>query len=271
MKINGRSIKIPQLLFRMFLIKVGRIWYSYLSKLDKNAEVIFLNHGYAEDKKKLELKKEDENNRYCIQLYNHIVSSAPIKMEGLDILEVSCGRGGGASYIHRYFNPNSMTGIDLCKNAIRFCKKHYSIKGMSFFRRDALNLLFKDNSFDIVINIEASHNYTDMDKFFSEVNRVLKQGGYFLYTDFRSKKLVNLLKEQLNASNLKIIKEEIITSNIVKALNLDSERRLGLIKKLTLKFLHKLAKEFAGVKGTGVYKSFMTGRKEYLNFVLQKR
>ena len=38
-------------------------------------------------------------------------------------------------------------------------------------------------SFDVVINIEASHLYDDRARFFAEVLRVLKPGGHFCYTD----------------------------------------------------------------------------------------
>src|ERR1700722_10634175 len=35
------------------------------------------------------------------------------------------------------------------------------------------------------VNVEASHLYPDFPKFLSEVARVLRPGGHFLYTDFR--------------------------------------------------------------------------------------
>jgi len=109
-----------------------------------------------------------------------------------------------------------------------------------------------------------------MNKFLREIYRTLKPNGYFLFADFRNKEAIISLKNQLNNSGMKIIKEEKITSNVVEALHIDYERRLNIIKKTVPKFLHKPAKEFAGVKGTELYKSFVTGKREYLYFVLQK-
>ena len=243
------------------------VWYWYINSLDKYGEVIFLNYGYA-DNNKLELRKEDENNRYPIQFYNHIANS--IKVEGLDILEVGCGRGGGASYIAGYLAPKSVKGIDLCKKSIDFCKKHYHVKGLSFCHGNALSLPFMDNNFNVVINVESSHRYSDMERFLGEVYRVLRSGGYFLFADLRDEELIESLRKQLDNCRLKIIKEEIITPNVIKALVLANEKKMDLIERLVPRLLHGLTKEFAGTKETALYKSFMKGKKEYLHYILQK-
>ncbi len=245
-------------------------WYWYVSRSDKNQELSFLNYGYVNGNGKLKLKDEDEGNRYSIQLYNHVATSANIRWDGLDALEVGCGRGGGSSYIAKYLKPESMTGVDLCDRAIRFCRNRYSAEGLSFSHGDALDLSFEDNSFDVVINVESSHHYADMDLFLREVRRVLKPGGYFLFADLRKKGLINSLKKQVNNSGLKITKEEMITPDVLKSLDLDNERKLDIINRLVPRFLHGVAKDFAAVKGTKSYEAIATGRKEYLHFVLQK-
>ena len=50
---------------------------------------------------------------------------------------------------------------------------------------DADNLPFADQSFDAVINIEASHCYPRLSHFLADVARVLRPGGHFLYVDAR--------------------------------------------------------------------------------------
>ena len=239
-------------------------WYSYLNKIDKE-EITFLNYGFANERT-IVLNKEDEHNRYPIQLYNHITNAT--NLEGLDILEVGCGRGGGVSYINKYLKPNSIIGIDLCEEAIEFCNKHYP--ELSFTSGDATNLYFNENSFDVVVNIESSHNYENMNKFLKEVKRVLKPQGYFLFADFRTGDIKSL-KFSLSNCGLKIISEENITSNVVKALQLDSKRRNDIIKRKFPKIFHKFAKEFAGVEGTNSYNSFLYGKREYVYYVMQKK
>src|SRR3989344_9429913 len=220
-------------------------WYGYISKLDKKEKIMLLNYGY-ENGRKITSRKCYENNRYSIQLYYKIASSVQIKDK--KILEVGCGRGGGAFYIAGYLKPKLIIGIDNSKSEINFDKKHYHKQNLKFQHGDAIDIPFQEGSFDIVINIESSHCYVDFEKFSEEVKRVLKPSGYFLFADFRKQELIKQLFGSINKSGLKVIKREEITKNVAKALDLDSERRKNLIKELLPKFLYKAAEQFAGVK-----------------------
>src|SRR2546423_14007135 len=64
-----------------------------------------------------------------------------------------------------------------------------------------------DNSVDAIINLESSHCYGSMTKFLSEVYRVLRPDGHFLFSDHRDHDKLNLLREQLKDSSLRLVKE----------------------------------------------------------------
>jgi ubiquinone/menaquinone biosynthesis C-methylase UbiE len=245
-----------------------RFWYWYIGTVDKQAEITFMNYGYSRDNYKIKLDEKDEKNRYSAQLYHFVASGADIK--GKDILEAGCGRGGGLSYINRYLSPNKATGLDLNKKAIDFCKKHYSDENLEFVEGNAQSLNFQDNSFDVVINVESSHRYSQMDRFLAEVYRVLKPGGFFLFADFRHKSELEKLNLQLKDSNFVLCNDEIITPAVLEALKLSSAEREKLIYKLTPKFLHRLAKNFAGTEGSTIYIKFATREFEYMSYVLRK-
>ena len=132
----------------------------------------------------LPLAASDEPNRYGIQLYHRTATQADLS--GKQVLEVSCGHGGGASYLVRTLRPASYTGLDLNADGIAFCRKRHNLPGLDFVHGDAESLPFADESFDAVINVEASHGYPDFPRFLAEVARVLRPGGHFLYADFRS-------------------------------------------------------------------------------------
>ena len=226
-----------------------RFWYWYVSTIDKKAEVLFLNYGYFNPEVNIKLETDDEPNRYSIQLYHSL--AADINIEKKDIAEIGCGRGGGLSYIARTFSPASALGVDINKRAVNFCNKFHKVKGLSFSQGDAQNLSFiRDNSLDIVINVESSHRYPRRDLFLSEVYRILKPGGYFLYTDFCYDCEKDQLRNHIADSKLNIVKEEDITENVIKALELDDERRRNLVKKLVPRFIRKIALNFAGTVGS---------------------
>lgn len=248
-----------------------KLWYRYMTHLDKNAEMVFMNYGYAgldESEPELTLREEDEGNRYSIQLYHHVASA--VDLAGRDVLEIGCGRGGGASYVARYLGPRSVTGMDLAPNAVEFCKGHHTTGGMDFVCGDAVALPFEDGSFDAVINIESSHCYCSMREFLSEVHRTLRPNGHLLLADRRDRKGVETLRAQLVRSGFHIVRERRITPNIVRALDMDDERRMALIHRGVPGFWRKMFKQFAATPGTSMYESFRKGHWEYLSFVLQK-
>ncbi|HVB73514.1 MAG TPA: methyltransferase domain-containing protein [Ktedonobacteraceae bacterium] len=251
---------------------IVRMWYQYLTVLDKEALMTFMNFGYSDlnpDAIELALSDGDEVNRYCIQLY-HLIAGA-IELKGLDVLEVGCGRGGGASYITRYLHPRSMTGVDISENAIAFCNKYHCVEGLSFLQGDAESLPFDDNTFDVIVNVESSQFYGSMERFLREVFRVLRPNGYFLFTDFRSKDKIDVLRKQFISSDLEVLKEESITSNVLKALDCDNKRKLELIHQKVPGIMRKHIQQFAGIQGTKTYEALRTGDADYLSFILYKR
>jgi len=245
-----------------------KIWYWYVSNVDKNAELRFMNFGYASEDQKLEFSGEDEANRYSIQLYHHLAEEVDLKNKSL--LEVGSGRGGGLSYIAKTFQPKKALGIDLNARAAKFCNSFYKIDGLSFQQGNAQELAIKDESFDVVLNVESSHRYPDFSAFLGEVSRILKPGGHFLLTDFRYDWEMPELKTDLEKLGFEKVFEKNITPNVVKSLELDDERRKVLIKKLAPKVLHPIALNFAGTVGSETYDWFSTGKYEYFSYVFRK-
>jgi len=248
-----------------------RGWYQCLSALDKGADVTFMNYGYAPlDSRgpEIELGEEDQANRYGIQLYRRVAGA--VDLRGKDVLEVGSGRGGGAFFVGSYFKPRSVTGVDFSGNAVEFCKSHYRLDGLSFLRGDAEDLPCPSNSFDAVINVESSHCYNSVDRFLREVVRVLRPQGSFLFADLCPRGQVASLREKLRRSGLRIMEEELITPNVLRALELDNDRRLALIRSKAPGFLRERVRQFAGVVGSPVYRRFHSGEWEYLRFVLRK-
>ncbi len=246
-------------------------WHNRMNKIDDNNQANFLNYGYENlnGGPKLELKDGDESDRYCIQLYDHTVNKADLK--GKNVLEVGSGRGGGASYITRYYNPKSYTGMDITPKSIDFCNKHYKdVDGLNFKCGNAEKLPFEDNSFDYVVNVESARCYNNQQAFFNEVYRVLKADGKLLLADMVYPKEMEGLRNMLETAGFKTTHEDNISKNVVKALEKDSARRENLIDTKAPKFMRSSFKTFAGTVGTTRYNNFATGVFQYWSFILEK-
>ncbi len=246
-------------------------WYSLVTKLDKNAEETFMNYGFADlGGAKIELSARFEVHRYAVQLYQHVVSRAGV--QGKDVLEIGCGRGGGASYIAANLHPRRYVGLDINTTAIGFDRKFYRDQtNLEFVAADAHSLPFGSDVFDVALNVESCHHYRDVGAFFDEVHRVLKPGGTFLLACFPRRNEVTLLLDQLIRSRFECVLEEDITPNVVRALDLDSARREEALARLCPAPLRTFGREFAGVRGSELYDSFASGKRRYLNFVLGKK
>jgi ubiquinone/menaquinone biosynthesis C-methylase UbiE len=247
-----------------------RIWHKLLIHFDKDSTVNFMNYGYAglNGDKPLELLAKDEINRYCIQLYDHVVQN--IKLENKKVLEVGSGRGGGADYIARYYKPNEYTGVDISSGVIKFCNRTYKVPGLSFKEGRAEKIPAETASYDALVNVESARCYSDIRTFFKEVHRVLIADGFFLFADMIEKDEVLKIKEDLSACGFSIVSEKEITPNVAKGLELDTKRRENLIRKKVPGMLRRSFEKFAGTKGSTRYDSFNNGKFEYWSFILRK-
>lgn len=228
-----------------------------------------MNYGYAmTGPDSLTLEKIDEPDRHWIQLYHHVAGT--IDLKGLEVLEVGSGRGGGSSYIQRYLKPARTIGMDLSQQAILLCRERHRVEGLEFRVGDAERIPLDNSTVDAVINVESSHCYPSFDRFLEEVRRVLRPGGYFLYTDFRSAKNAGSWCQTLQHSGLTLLRETDITANVVSALDRDNDRKLGLIQRMVPRPLRASFLDFAAVRGTALYEGFKSGDVTYRSFVLQK-
>lgn len=250
---------------------VWRACYEALAKRVPTPDWAFMNYGYAPAAVEVDtppLRSSDEHDRLCIQLYRHAIDHFDLRDK--DVLEVGSGRGGGASFISRYLQPRSMTGMDFSQEAVDLCNRHRLAPGLTFVYGDAQSMPFPASTFDAVVNIESSHCYESMDTFLSEVYRVLRPGGRFFFADLRSLNGVTTLREQFNICDLTVVKQTDITANVLTALQLDNARKLGLIDALIPRVFHRPFRVFAGIAGTRNHAGLESGKLRYLSAQLAK-
>lgn len=113
-----------------------------------------------------------------------------INLEGSTILDVGCGLGGPCRMLADEYNCQAI-GIDLSKEYIRTANGLSKLVKLdnktSFVQGDATSLPFDDKTFDVVWTQHVQMNIPDKKKLYSEISRVLKSGGHFLYYDIFKK------------------------------------------------------------------------------------
>ena len=246
-----------------------KIWYQYLSGRIGSDPITFLNYGYwPPEGETIQLQPQDESNRPAIQLYHHVASGWDLA--GKNVLEVSCGHGGGASFVKRYHHPKTYTAIDQNPKAIDYNRKTHGALDIDFRVGDAQALDFPAHHFDAVLNVEASHCYPQQDAFFKSVYRVLREGGHLLYADFRTHANAPQLDYDITNAGFQIKSKTDITSYVLSALKRTSERYRKIVHGFTPKILHPWMETFAAVEGSGVYNSFVNRERIYFSYSLVK-
>lgn len=102
------------------------------------------------------------------------------------VLDVGCGLGGTARHLACEYGCH-VTGIDLTDEYIEVGRKLTRMVNMQdkveLWQGSALNIPFEDENFDVVWTEHVQMNISDKKKFYSEIARVLKPGGVFLFHD----------------------------------------------------------------------------------------
>jgi len=204
--------------------------FAAQTRLVSGDDWLFLNFGYEEDPPMaLPLAASDEPNRFFIQQYHR--TATQVDLTGKRVLEISCGHGGGASYLTRTRKPASYTGLDLNPAGVEFCQKRHQLPGLKFVQGDAENLPFADDSFDVVLNVEASHLYPHVPRFLAEVARVLAPGGHFLYTDFRRSRDIAEWDAQLADTTMRLISCEDTGAQVLRGNEKNFARKQDMINR----------------------------------------
>jgi SAM-dependent methyltransferase len=224
-----------------------------------------LNYGFSSEPEN-SVVPADDPEFYCLRLYEHTLCGTPLADAA--VLEVSCGRGGGARFVSGAYQPQRLVGVDLSTENVRLARERAARAGIDFIVGNAEHLDFPDGSFDVVINIEASHLYDDRTRFFAEAFRVLKPGGHFCYTD--GCWADDDCSEDLLATGFELLERREITANVLRALKRDSARREALFDAMADRSLREQYKDWGGVVGYRAYRRFESGQTRYFSHRLRR-
>ena len=98
-------------------------------------------------------------------------------------LDVGCGVGAAACEIADGYALD-VTGIDVDHRQIEAAQARAAHPHLRFMVMDATKLQFNDAEFDIVATSMVAHHMPGWERAFSEMIRVLRHGGYLIFSDF---------------------------------------------------------------------------------------
>ncbi len=132
----------------------------------------FFNVGYW---------KADTKNQQqaCFDLMEKLLAFIPEKQG--KILDVGCGLGATTKYLHKYYSPQDVIGINICPQQLEQAKIY--APHCQFILMDAVKMTFEDNSFENIICVEAALYFDTREDFLREARRVLKPGGKIIMAD----------------------------------------------------------------------------------------
>lgn len=241
--------------------RLWRWWYDALARRDQAGDLLLMNFGY-DGLAPVTLNEEEQPYRFPLQLYDRLAASAHLQHQ--QVLEVGCGRGGGAAFVTQRHRPASYLGVDLSPQAIAACCARHHESGLSFAVGSADALPCENAAMDVVLNVESSHCYPSMPNFLREVRRVLKPGGRFAYCDLRTASSWEQVRPAFAAAGLNIIEEECINEQVLRALDQVAAQRVQRIDTQVPRFWQHIFRDFVGVQGGALYAMLKSGRLRYM-------
>ena len=138
---------------------------------------------------------EDSAQTIVAPLLDHILPLVPGLADrlrnGIDVLDIGCGRGEALHRLASTFPRSRFVGMDLSREAIAHaCQQadNAKLRNLHFEVRDltAFDSKAPESAFDLVTAFDAIHDQARPDKVLAGVRRSLKPEGVFLMQDIRA-------------------------------------------------------------------------------------
>jgi 2-polyprenyl-3-methyl-5-hydroxy-6-metoxy-1,4-benzoquinol methylase len=138
--------------------------------------------------------EEDSGQSILSTVDTHLLPLAPgldeQLREGIEVLDVGCGRGRVVNKLARLFPNSRFVGYDLSEEAIAYARAtaeregnrnaHFEVRDLTSFAQDAL-----PEAFDFVTAFDAIHDQANPAGVLAGIARTLKPGGIYLMQDIR--------------------------------------------------------------------------------------
>lgn len=131
-----------------------------------------------------------------VRWFKHAADIPPSSL----ILEIGCGRGAGARYILREFQPRLLHASDLDLDMIRKATHYLAAQELQEIRLlagDVLRLPYRAETLHVVFLFGVLHHVDDWRSALAEIARVLKPGGTFCFEELYPSLYQNCLTKHI--------------------------------------------------------------------------
>ncbi|MEW8029609.1 MAG: class I SAM-dependent methyltransferase [Candidatus Thiodiazotropha sp.] len=138
-----------------------------------------------------EVMAEDSGQTVVSALFEHILPLMDGQLsrleEGIDVLDVGCGRGRALLQLARAFPNSRFTGYDFSREAIDWARQEAERQGLNnllFEVRDAATI-DEQRAYDWIVTFDAIHDQKSPDLVLSAIHNALRDDGVYLMQDIK--------------------------------------------------------------------------------------
>ncbi len=108
------------------------------------------------------------------------------------VLDMGCGTGKETRALRERYPAAKMTGLDLSAGMLDFARQHYELDNCQWAIGDIEELPFNEQQFDLVFSSLAIQWCECLSEVLAQVHRVLKPGGWFVFSTLAAGSLSEL-------------------------------------------------------------------------------
>lgn len=132
--------------------------------------------------------------------------------KGCKVLDVGTGTGVLVKYLLELL-PETIKAVDLSENMIEIAKGKYNDERVEFVAGDIME--FHEGNFDYIFLYSVYPHFTDKEKLFSHLYKLLNENGKIIIAHSESKEKINNIHKKSDSVKDHLLPEGKVTANIM--------------------------------------------------------